>query len=146
MELIEKFKKIRTEKKAKKNSKEPERNPYFMCDYCILKDKIFHQDIGGKKAYFDRRVSPEDIVRKATYENNIACKQFIERRPDLFGIDPASAFQSVKSVIKNKAIGKKYHYVKIWNTNPAIYPEYTYLGYVICSDEIKKTYKVKQND
>lgn len=127
-------------KKAKKNSKEPERNPYFMIDYCIIKDKVDHQGIGGKKAYFDRSLTLDDVLEQYRGMQNIAVLNFVSRRQDLF-----DESQPQYRMPKSKARNLKYHYVKIWNTNESIYPEYAYLGYVIASDEIKKTYKIKRS-
>lgn len=130
-----------TQRKAKKNSKEPERNPYFMHDYCIIKNKVTHQDIGGKKGYFDRSLTIDDILEQYRGMQNIAVLNFVSRRPDLF-----DESQPQYRMVKSRARDLKYHYVKVWNTNTMIYPEYSYLGYVIASDEIKKTVKVKRND
>lgn len=137
MDIKNRIKRWTNEQKAKKNSKEPERNPYFATNYCIIKDKISHQGIGGKKAYFDRALTLDDILEQYRGMQNIAVLNFVSRRPDLF-----DESQPQYRMIKSKARDMKYHYVKIWNTNPAIYPEHTYLGYVIASDEIKKTYKI----
>lgn len=142
-EFSEYIKNNNLKRKAEKNSKEPERNPYVLSDYCVLKPGIEHQGIGGKKAYFDFPVDVEEIVRKATIQKNIACENFIRRRPDLFRSIQFQTLTVGSHIIKPEAMQKKYYYVHIWNTNDMIYPGYTYLGYVICSDEIKKGYKQK---
>lgn len=130
-----------TARKAKKNSKEPERNPYWNCDRCILKKNIEHQGIGGKEGYFDRSLTLDDVLEAYKGMQNIAVLNFVARRPDLF-----DESQPQWRMAKQKAREVRYHYIKIWNTSEHIYPEYTYLGYVVASDEIKKVIKVKRND
>ena len=135
------LKEIMIQRKAKKNSKEPERNGYIFCDRVILKNNIAHQDIGGKTGYFDRALTLDNILEQYRGMQNVAVLNFVSRRPDLF-----DESQPQYRMPKSKARDLKYHYIKIWNTNAAIYPEYSYLGYVIASDEIKKVIKVKDND
>ena len=129
----------------KKERKEPERNPYFMNDYCILKKDIAHQGIGGKKAYFDRKVTACEIVELAT-NGNIGCRNFIERRPDLFKGYVFTAVGRPSWIITPEGNKKRYHYVKIWNNPEHLQGDYTYLGYIICSDEIAKAYKVSNKE
>ncbi len=135
------LKEMLIKQKAKKNSKEPERNPYFMTDRCILKNNITHQGIGGKTGYFDRSFEIDEVLEQYKGMSNVAILNFVQRRPDLF-----DESQPQWRMAKPKARELKYHYIKIWNTNTYMYPEYTYLGYVIASDEIKKVIKVKRND
>lgn len=153
MGLKKKINDYLNKRKAKKNSIEPDWIHIYADsklvnptpDYCILKDNIEHQGIGGKKAYFDRDITINDIIENAS-AGAIGCINFIERRPDLFkkiGItDSLNITRRSYSCCfpTEKANKRKFHYVKIWNTNKLMYPEYTYLGYVICSDEIKKVY------
>lgn len=131
------------EKVKNRPRKEPERNPYFMSDYCILKKDIAHQGIGGKKAYFDRRVTLVEVVEMAT-EGNIACRNFVERRPDLFKGYCFTALGRPSWISTPEANKKRYHYVKIWNNPEHTGGDWFYAGYVICSDEIAKVYKIKE--
>lgn len=51
----------------------------------VIKDEVKHQDIGGKEFIVDEHItetlSPEEVYRQA-YSGNIACLNFIMRRPD----------------------------------------------------------------
>lgn len=125
--------------KKDKIPKEPERNPYVTCDYFILKDNIEHQNIGGKKAYIDRRVTLDEI-RENLFVGNAATVNFVNRRPDLF--EAYDRFYYTKNFVKPEGRHKRYYYVKIWNQFVDS-KDYGYLGYIICStDEVKSTVKV----
>lgn len=116
--------------KKDKKRKEPERNPYFMFDYCHLKKGIEHQGIGGRKAHIEKELVLKEILKNAV-DGNIACLNFVNRRPDLFNEDISA---------KRKASHKKYYYyTKIWN-------DFNYLGYVICSDEIEDMVVVNKEE
>ena len=80
----------------------------------VIKNEIKHQDIGGKEFIIDENItetlSPEEIFRQATI-GNIACNNFIIRRPD-FDI---SHFEH------------KLYYGKVGG-----------LGYIVAEDEFKE--------
>lgn len=50
-----------------------------------IKRQVMHQEIGGKDIRIDwevsRRLTPQSVFNRAN-NGNIACKNFIERRPD----------------------------------------------------------------
>lgn len=128
--------------KKNKIQKEPERNPYVTCDYFILKDGIEHQNIGGRKAYIDRRVTLDEI-RENLFVGNIATVNFVNRRPDLFE-SYDKFYKDPKGFVKPEGRHKRYYYVKIWNQFHDS-KDWGYLGYIICStDEVKKTFKINE--
>lgn len=79
----------------------------------VIKNEIKHQNIGGKEFIIDNNItkilSPEEIFKQA-YSGNIACINFIQRRPDF-----------------NQNFKYKLYYGKVNG-----------LGYIIAEDEFKK--------
>ena len=132
--LIDKLKSIKWGVRRKKEDEEPEYHPYMRNDYCYIKENVDHQGIAGKRAYFTRKVTLREIIDKALDEGNIACRNFMLRRPDLFE-DPSYG------ITKDKAYKRTYHYVHIWNNPEHLDGNYTFLGYVVASDEIEKIFK-----
>lgn len=89
-------------------------------EYVIIKKSVKHQKIGGKKGYIERKISNKELIDQID-RYNIACVNFFKRRPELFE----------KGTLTYEGKRQKYYYVKVWKKD-------SFLGYVICTDEIAK--------
>lgn len=130
-------------RKKSKEIKEPERNPYWGCDYVVLNKDIEHQGIGGKKGYIDRIVTIDDILERLL-NYDVLAMNFAKRRPDLFRNFEDLSIPDDK-LVKRKAKYKsmKYYYVKIWQQDGK---NGTYLGYLVASDEYTEYVKANERE
>lgn len=78
----------------------------------VIKKEITHQNIGGKEFIPEIELSLDDVIFKGTIDGNWACKNFLDRRPDI--------------------ISSTYHHPKIF------YGKVGHLGYVVAEDEFEE--------
>jgi hypothetical protein len=100
-----------------------------------VKKEITHQNIGGKEFIVDDIISNQlnlDVVyNKAVLEHNIACINFLNRRPDI--IEKFTAYEDpandpyIRTKIDNEIKSTKVLYGHVEN-----------LGYIVTEDELEE--------
>jgi len=140
-------------KRLKEKISKEDKNGYYslVTRYVYLIKKVKHQGIGGKKAFIDRKLDLQEVIDNAC-NFNMACMNFVKRRPDLF--KSWDEFTTIyfddrgfiyEDMLSNPGYAFKmdYYYVKVLQTDSK---NSCYLGYVIASDEIKGGKFYESND